>query len=51
MDPMTLLFSTFALTLTIGLPISFALLLSSLLVVIKADFPLLLVMQKNRGYR
>ena len=46
MDPMTLLFSTFALTLAIGLPISFALLLSSLLVVIEADLPLTLVAQQ-----
>jgi tripartite ATP-independent transporter DctM subunit len=46
MHPMTLLFGTFALALALGVPISFALLLSSLLVVIHADLPLAVVVQQ-----
>lgn len=46
MHPMTLLFGTFALALALGVPISFALLLASLLVVIQADLPLAVVVQQ-----
>jgi tripartite ATP-independent transporter DctM subunit len=43
---MTLLFGTFALSLALGVPISFALLLASLLVVIQADLPLAVLVQQ-----
>jgi tripartite ATP-independent transporter DctM subunit len=46
MHPMTLLFGTFALTLALGVPISFALLLASLLVVIQAELPLAVLVQQ-----
>ncbi len=46
MHPLTLLFGTFGLSLALGLPISFALILASLLVVIQADLPLAVVVQQ-----
>ena len=46
MHPLTLLFGSFALTLVLGVPISFALLLASLLVVIQADLPPAVVVQQ-----
>jgi len=46
MHPMTLLFGTFGLALALGVPISFALLLGSLLVVIQADLPMAVVVQQ-----
>ncbi len=46
MHPLTLLFGSFTIALTLGTPISFALVLSSLLVVIQADLPLAVVVQQ-----
>lgn len=45
MHPLAVLFGTFGLALVLGAPISFALILSSLLVVIQADLPLAVVVQ------
>jgi len=45
MHPMTILFGSFALALVLGLPISFTLVLSSLLVIIQADLPLAVLVQ------
>jgi tripartite ATP-independent transporter DctM subunit len=46
MHPLTLLFGSFGLALVLGLPISFALILSSLLVVIQADLSTAVVVQQ-----
>lgn len=46
MHPLTLLFGAFGVALILGVPISFALILSSLLVVIQADLPLAVVVQQ-----
>jgi len=46
MHPLTVLFGSFGLALILGVPISFALLLSSLLVVIQADLPMAVVVQQ-----
>ncbi len=46
MHPLTLLFGSFTIALVLGTPISFALVLSSLLVVIQADLPLAVVVQQ-----
>ncbi len=46
MHPLTVLFGAFALVLVLGIPISFALLLSSLLVVFQADLPTAVVVQQ-----
>jgi tripartite ATP-independent transporter DctM subunit len=46
MHPLTLLFGSFALALALGAPISFALLLSSLLVLIQADLPSAVLVQQ-----
>ena len=46
MHPLTVLFGSFALALLLGVPIAFALLLASLLVVIQADLPTAVVVQQ-----
>jgi tripartite ATP-independent transporter DctM subunit len=46
MDPLALLFGGFALALVLGVPISFALLLSSLLVIAHADLPRAVLVQQ-----